>query len=162
MVDKVDGGGCWEWSAGRNRFGYGKFSVTRNGKKSTIAAHRYAYLVEVGEIATGLLVCHQCDNPGCVRPSHLWLGTGADNMGDKVRKGRQSRGQAHSDAIMAKPRTVLRGSQTHVAKLTESDIPELRKMHASGASLAETAARFGVAKQTVLNAANRKTWRHVA
>lgn len=81
---------CWEWT-GANNGGYGRMEVA--GKLTY--AHRLAWELANGSGPGDLCVCHRCDNPACVRPDHLFLGTFADNMGDKISKGRQSRGLAH-------------------------------------------------------------------
>ena len=78
------GKGCWEWVGGKDRNGYGHFNYCWN----KYIAHRVAYLLWRGPLKKGLFVCHRCDNPGCVRPSHLFLGTGSDNIRDSLAKGR--------------------------------------------------------------------------
>lgn len=81
---------CWVWTAGRQHFGHGKFRP--NGSAPHVLAHRFSYELAYGPIPDGLFVLHKCDNPPCVRPDHLFLGTQDDNMKDKVRKGRQAKG----------------------------------------------------------------------
>ena len=78
--------GCWEWQAYRDPRGYGRFQI--HTKCSTLA-HRTAYEMATGaEVPASLMVCHKCDNPSCVRPDHLFIGTGFDNQRDRVAKGR--------------------------------------------------------------------------
>lgn len=77
-VEKTDG--CWLWTANTRPNGYGLFG--------SVGAHRVAYELCVGPIPSGMYVCHRCDNPACVRPDHLFVGTQLDNMRDMVTKGR--------------------------------------------------------------------------
>lgn len=96
--DKVDKSGkCWLWIAAR-RNNYGAFKL--NGK--VLGAHVVAYTLTNGPIEDGLVVCHSCDNPPCVNPSHLWLGTYSDNAKDAVTKGRMVRLRTRLDPIAAK------------------------------------------------------------
>ena len=86
---KVDvTGDCWLWTGAKNHQGYGRVQLGRRGE-GVIRAHRLAWQLANGDsIPSGMFVCHTCDTPSCVRPSHLWLGTRLDNMRDCARKGR--------------------------------------------------------------------------
>ena len=98
---KVDrSGDCWEWTAKGTPKGYGVFGLLRK----SVYAHRLSWKMEVGEIPDGMCVCHRCDNPPCVRPSHLFLGTYADNMEDMVRKERGPKKLSHEDVRAVRER----------------------------------------------------------
>ena len=134
---------CWEW-IGANTRGYGVFGrFNADGKWSTILAHRLSYEMASGRIPEGVIVCHHCDNPRCVRPEHLFLGTDKDNQVDKCAEGRNCRGERRSKG------------------LTDGDVRLIRTLYAEGASQPSLALRFGVARTTINDIVNLYTWRHV-
>jgi hypothetical protein len=124
--------------AGKFDTGYGAFWF---GERNH-GAHAVSYIINVGVIPPGRHVCHTCDNRGCVRPSHLFLGTHRDNSDDKVRKGRQAKGEAIGGAV-----------------LTDDLVREIRNDPRPNTRIA---ADMGVDTKTIWLVKNRKTWRHVA
>jgi hypothetical protein len=92
--------GCWIWRGKTFDRGYGKFSL----RQKTMKAHRVAYLLFIGEIEDGKHICHKCDNPLCVNPDHLWIGTSKENTHDMIRKGRLKRNRSkHMDSFSKYP-----------------------------------------------------------
>lgn len=90
--EKVEKNGpslCWEWRAVKDRYGYGRFCLGVDQRGAL--AHRTAWFVKYGEIPHGKSVLHKCDNPACVNPEHLYLGTQLENMRDMLQKGRNPR-----------------------------------------------------------------------
>ncbi len=144
--EKVDKSGeCWEWTAYRNIKGYGRFGVS--GKLAL--AHRLSYVIHFGEIPNDKIVCHSCDNPSCVNPAHLWIGTHQDNAIDRESKNRGGRKGPE-------------GSKAPHAKLTEEQAIEIKQFLAAGdKSQREIAREFGVHYATISDMATGKTWRHV-
>lgn len=135
---------CWEWVAGKNYKGYGRLNV---GGRQLMLAHRLAWVLACGEIPEGLCVCHHCDNPACCNPSHLFLGTNADNMADMVAKGRAS----HA--------TGLRGSAHPRAKLTEAGVLEIRRLwEEASLSQREIGKMFGVGRRAIGKIVRRENW----
>jgi hypothetical protein len=135
-------GDCLVWTGSRDLKGYGHIYVTgawgQHRKKSS--AHRASYLAFVGAISDGLYVCHHCDNPPCVKPEHLFLGTARENSHDMWAKGRHGRG---------------------AKRLTEGAVKEMRSLAAGGMTCTALAAQFGVAISTVSTVIRRKAWRHI-
>jgi hypothetical protein len=133
--------GCWLWSgAASGSMGYGYFRLGRETK-----AHRASWILHKGDIPAGLCVCHRCDVPACVNPSHLWLGTYADNNRDRSNKKRGSRG--HKRLV----RTF--GEIQSRAKLTNEQVVEIR---ASSEPRTVLAVRYGVDKETIGRVRNGK------
>ena len=130
--------GCWEWMWGKNTSGYGAYAAL--GQK---AAHRVAWVRAFGAIPTGLHVLHRCDNPACVNPDHLFLGTHQDNMADLRVKGR---------AYAAK------GEANMSAKLTRTQVLQIM---ADPRTCTEIAAEYGINATSVDNIRNGKTWSHL-
>lgn len=135
--------GCWEWGASKVRGGYGQFNIAGR----TQGAHRVAYQLYVGEIPAGMCVCHHCDNPGCVNPAHLFLGTIADNMHDCENKGR---GIGKGSGVS--------GEKHWKAKLTEAQIIKIRTMYSEGARGVDLAKEFGVSRATISNIVCGRRW----
>jgi hypothetical protein len=136
------GPGCWEWTAGKSTAGYGGFKVDGIQMK----AHRFVWELVHGSIPDGMLVCHHCDNPGCVNPEHLFLGTPQDNMDDKVKKGR------HKSPS---------GSRHGMAKLTEWQVLKIRELVQSGDDRGIVGARFGVSRNYITKIVSREIWSSV-
>lgn len=133
-VNKGDVEDCWQWTGAKKPKGYGNFAI---GGKYHIA-HRVSWCLHNGEIPGGLIVCHKCDNPSCVNPSHLFVGTPKDNGQDMAKKER-----------------------SRTTKLTASQVIEIRKLRVFGLTLEAIASVYGVNYSTIGNICRRKTWRHV-
>jgi hypothetical protein len=129
---------CWIWTACRFADGYGMFQWKR-----TQHAHRLMWMRENGPIPKGMHICHTCDNPPCVNPKHLFLGTPGDNVRDMVRKGRSPdrRGERHPNA-----------------KLSNKDVVEIREARGTFKSIGK---RYGVTRQMIALIKKRKSWSHV-
>lgn len=127
--------GCWLWIGRLNSHGYG--TISASGKH--MLAHRYSYQINVGPIPDGLLVCHSCDNPRCVNPAHLFVGTQLQNMRDAKAKGR----------MVLPPR--LSGDSNPITKLHHHDIQAIRLRWASGESQCSIARDYQVSDALISN-----------
>lgn len=184
----VRGEGCWNWTAGKDRDGYGRFTVP--GRGSWLRAHRFSYELFVGAVPEGMQVLHRCDNPSCVRPDHLLLGVQQDNADDMVQKGRQAKGLAHGrhtkpertarggrqglrlhperaarglrNGRHTHPEAFPRGERQLASKLTELKVRNIRTVHAMGCPMSELARHHGVSVASIRAIIHRRTWSHIA
>lgn len=140
-VQKADGNSCWLWTGNRKPNGYGLMTA---GQWQRCGAHRVSWmLAHEKPIPVDLVVCHHCDNPPCVRPDHLFLGTRADNNADMDQKGRR--------------RTVVRFGEAHFnVKLSDKDVAEIRATFCRGAG-PTLAKKFGVNTSTVYDIVHAKS-----
>jgi hypothetical protein len=140
-----DESGCWNW-LGRLWNGYGRINV--EGK--TLRAHRYSWMLRNGrEVPAGMVVCHSCDNPKCVNPDHLFLGTPAENVMDCVSKGRHARGDK-----LAHPRA--KGEKNGNSRLTKEQASAIRF---DGRPQRVIAAQYGVCRETVGKIKRGELWK---
>lgn len=133
--------GCWEWQGDRGTHGYGRICV--DGKRE--GAHRVSFRLHHGAIPPGMHVCHSCDNPPCVNPGHLFLGTAKDNAQDRQNKGRHTP-------------PVFRRDQHPRAKLSEAQADDIRSrlVKGRGGNTTALADEFGVTPRTIRNVASNK------
>lgn len=181
---------CWVWRGWRSPQGYGIFADRVDNRRYRV--HRLSWIMNFGRIPSGLLVCHKCDNPSCVNPDHLFLGTHSENAFDKGRKGRSNvpKGEAHwmnlrphekcwgsRNGSVLHPEKRPRGdnhySRTHpeklhrrgntpINKLQSPQVAEIRRRFAEGANTRILSDEFGVTTTTIRQIIYRKTWKHVS
>lgn len=132
-------GVCHEWRGATMSNGYG---VVGRSDGSNVGAHRASFEVHIGPIPPRMLACHRCDNPPCINPAHLFLGSHKNNSQDMVIKGRHGRSSA---------------------RLSDSQASEVRALHALGnVTHLQLAEKFGISRSKITNIVNRKSYRHVA
>lgn len=140
-------GGCWEWKGSRNGRGYGQVSSGRrsaSGHMQPMLAPRASWEIHRGPIPPGMAICHTCDNPPCVNPEHLFLGTRRDNNADMARKRRS-----------------LNGERSPQSKLTDSQVDAIRERYAAGGVSQEAlAAEYGISRSYVSMLARRVSRKH--
>jgi len=135
---------CWNWCAGRDKDGYGKFAIGGHGNQKHFRAHRLSWYLATGFMPLKHeLVLHKCDNTSCVNPNHLFLGNQKDNVLDALIKGRHS---------------VLPGSKHPRNKLVESQVKEIRN---SNSKDSELAAIYNVSVSTIQNIRSGRQWRQL-
>lgn len=126
--------GCWLWTGRINNDGYGAIRAPGGRTSKVLRAHRVSYTLYKGDIPLSACVLHKCDNPACVNPDHLWLGSHTENMQDKVAKGRQSK------------------------KLNAEKVREIRDAGGRNEDIAKV---YGVSRALVRQVKHRVIWRHV-
>jgi HNH endonuclease len=132
---------CWEWQGARTKTGYGN-----NPAMTETRAHRMSWVLHKGQIPDGLHVLHKCDNPPCVNPNHLFLGTPKTNAEDRQQKGRT---------------VIPRGSQCHTAILDEPKVSHIKLLIHQGLPTPEIALLFGVRSKVIRYIKTGVTWKHV-
>ena len=160
-----DVAGCWLWLGAKSNKGYGNIYY----KGSTWRTHRLAWFLSRGPIPDGLLVCHHCDNPACINPEHLFVGTVGDNSKDMLSKGRgvfqkyperRARGDRHG--THTQPQSWL-GERNGAAKLTGVQVQAIIVQYASGhVTQLSLARQYGVSFQAVCKIIRGQRWGHSA
>lgn len=139
---------CWLWTGATRDFGYGVINMGgRNGKAER--AHRLSWILHNGEIPENMCVCHICDNPLCVNPDHLFLGTRDDNNKDMQQKGRYDK--------VKRPK----GEKHGQSKLDNTQVIALREERLNGANYKSLAEKYQISIASAQRIATRKSWKHI-
>ena len=148
-IDEV----CWNWLGHKTIKGYGVIKI----KEKMCLAHRVSYEMNIGKIPIGLCVCHSCDNPSCVNPKHLWVGTRAENTNDRHRKGRTV-GNKNLWKIGSK----LKGEEKGGVKLKEEDVLLIRSLaKIKEKTTKQLSEMFGISRSQIWRIINNKKWQHI-
>ena len=135
--------GCWNWAGCIDPFGYGHICF-KSGKVHIQKAHRFAYLLHVGDIPKGKMVLHTCDNRRCVNPDHLYVGTQSNNMKDMWNRERRPRNTGEANGL---------------SKLTEKQVREIKGMnHVTAVNLGRM---YNVSEHTISAIRTGRSWSHV-
>jgi hypothetical protein len=140
--------GCWLWQGSKSRSGYGVAIFDGRGSRATWIS----WLLHNGPVPRGMFMLHKCDNPPCVNPEHLFVGTGADNMRAMAAKGR---------GAMQRPEMHPKGEAHPNALLTDESVVTLRERYASGEPTSALCAEFGIGKSALSFIVLGITWSHL-
>lgn len=147
--------GCWLWTAGTTGAGYGKISVRLGvNQHRIVGAHCVSYAIHKGDVPEGMEVCHFCDNPPCVNPAHLFLGTRLTNMQDMVRKGRYNPNRVHHKNCKPMP-----GQSNGRAIATDDDVRKMRSL--PRAEAIGFAVALGMSERQAKKILRGQAWRHI-
>jgi hypothetical protein len=160
-MGRGEDGPCWEWTANKTGFGHGTFNLPG---ATPIGAHCFAWTIANGDIQEGLFVCHTCDNPCCVNPAHLFLGTQTDNMRDCANKGRARgrpapKGDLHP--LRTNPGLVKRGENSPNSFLTDQQVLTLLQRKAAGERTGDLAKEYALGRSTINFIISGRSWKHV-
>lgn len=139
---KIMPNGCWEWT-GRTNFGYGMMKLDN---KEISASRVTAFLYHGLIFGSGIHALHRCDNPPCINPDHIFLGTNLDNIKDRIAKGRSN---------------PCKGEVSPKSKLKEEQVREIRRRNSLGETFVSLAREFGIAPQNIRQCCVRNTWKHI-
>ena len=153
-VNKTDG--CWLWTASKDEKRYGHFGIGQRVCK----AHRVAYELWNGPIPAGVLVRHKCDEPSCVNPEHLELGTNQDNVDDRQTRGRGRWATGKQHGTYTHPH-IVQGQNNGRSKLTDDDVREIRILRGFGFIYKELGKMYNIHPEVSARICRRDVWKHI-